>query len=97
MKKYLETVNQLTKQYSDAIKIGFIAGIGVTLIIVSLLMLQHAKETEAKVFSIRATNQREVLKMAQATCASNKVNLISYEKGEGKQFTFQIVCGVDKE
>ena len=65
----MKTFNQIKIQYYDSILIGFIAGLGVSLIIVSYAFLQHTKTVQREIFQIRANIQAEVIAKAEYTCS----------------------------
>jgi len=69
MKQFIKTFNQIRIQYYDSILIGFIAGLGVSLIIVSYAFLQHTKTVQREIFQIRANIQAEVIAKAEYTCS----------------------------
>ena len=69
MKQFIKTFNQIRIQYYDSILIGFIAGLGVSLIIVSYAFLQHTKTVQREIFQIRADIQAEVIAKAEYTCS----------------------------
>ena len=69
MKQFKEAYDSIVNKYNDCIKIGFIAGLGVSLIIVSYAFLQHTKTVQREIFQIRANIQAEVIAKAEYTCS----------------------------
>jgi len=73
MNKFIETFNQIEQQYLDCIKIGFIAGIGVTLIILSLASMRYLRESEEAIFQQRAEFEGQAMASAERTCGGRVV------------------------
>jgi len=74
--------NNYTRQFPE-----IIAGLGVSLIIVSYAFLQHTKTVQREIFQQRANIQAEVIAKAEYTC-SGRVQAFRQTTTE-----FQVICG----
>lgn len=87
MNKFFETYKQIEKKHIDCIRIGFIAGIGVTLIILSLLSMRYLRNTEEAIFQQRAEFEGQAIANAQRTCLGRVEELGRTDN------TFYVRCG----
>lgn len=87
MKQFIKTYNKLEKQYRDCIVIGFTAGVGVLLILMTLFSARYIKESEEAIFQQRAEFEGQAMANAQRTCLGRVEELSRTDN------TFYVRCG----